>query len=131
MQTVTADVSRDPDTCWRVFVDPTNLTRWVPGLRRAEIIAGSRGLPSEIHFEFAGLAYTLVYTYDRAAREVRWQPKLGKQAGVTGFVRFDPIGEGTRVTYGLHHGDARSPADRELGDLQRVVDAFASWVAGQ
>jgi uncharacterized protein YndB with AHSA1/START domain len=132
MQTVTADVSRDPETCWRVFVDPSKLTKWVPGLRRAEIIAGSRGLPSEIHFEFASaLAYTLVYTYDKAGREVRWQPKLGKQAGVTGFVRFDAQGQGTRVTYGLEHGDARTSADRELGDLQRVVDAFAAWVVTQ
>jgi uncharacterized protein YndB with AHSA1/START domain len=132
MQTVTADIARDPEACWHAFVDPTQLTRWVPGLRRAEIIAGSRGLPSEIHFEFAGeLAYTLVYAYDRAAREVRWQPKLGKQAGVTGFVRFDPGDQGTRMTYGLAHGDARTPADRELGDLRRVAEAFATWVAGQ
>lgn len=127
MQTVSVEVLRDPETCWRVFVDPTKLTKWVPGLQRAEIIAGSRGLPSEIHFEFASShAYTLVYTYDKAAREVRWQPKLGKQAGVTGFVRFDAVGQGTRVTYGLEHGDARTPA--ELGDLQRLVDAFATWV---
>ena len=132
MQTVTADVPRDPETCWRAFVDPTKLTRWVPGLRRAEIIAGSRGLPSEIHFEFAGeLAYTLVYTYDKPAHEVRWQPKLGKQAGVTGFVRFEPAGQDTRVTYGLQHGDARSTADRELGDLRRLVDAFAALVVNQ
>lgn len=132
IETVTAEVPCDPETCWRVFVDPTKLTRWVPGLRRAEIIAGSRGLPSEIHFELANeLAYTLVYTYDKAAHEIRWQPKLGKQAGVTGFVRFDALPTGTRVTYGLAHGDARSPADRELGELQRLVDAFASWVVSQ
>lgn len=127
MQMVTVEVARDPDACWRAFVDPTQLTKWVPGLRRAEIISGSRGLPSEIHFEFASeLAYTLVYAYDKAAREVRWQPKLGKQAGVTGFVRFEPADDGARMTYGLEHGDARTPAD--LGDLRRLVDAFATWV---
>jgi hypothetical protein len=89
-------------------------------------------MPSEIHFEFASqLAYTLVYTYDRAMREVKWQPKLGKQAGVTGFVRFEAGTDGTCIVYGLEHGDARSAAERELGDQQKVVDAFAAWVRTQ
>lgn len=132
MQMISVDIPRDPEVCWRAFVDPTKLTKWVPGLRRAEIISGSRGLPSEIHFEFASeLAYTLVYSYDKEAREVHWQPKLGKQAGVTGFVRFEPANEGTRMTYGLEHGDARTAADRELGDLRHLVDAFATWVVAE
>src|SRR5690606_10587646 len=71
MQTVTTFVPRDADTCWRVFIDIPQLTRWVPGLRHAEILTKERGLPSEVHFQFAqSLAYTLVYTYDRAKREV-------------------------------------------------------------
>lgn len=129
MQTVTAFVPRDPESCWRMFTDATKLTAWVPGLRRAEIIAGARGQPSEIHFEFADeLAYTLEYSYDRDGREVKWQPKIGKQSGVTGFARFESVHDGTRVTYALEHGDARSPEARELGDLQRLIDSFAAWV---
>jgi uncharacterized protein YndB with AHSA1/START domain len=132
MQTVTAVVPRDPETCWRLFTDVTQLTSWVPGLRQAQIITGTRAAPSEIHFEFAGpsdeLAYTLVYTYDKATREVRWEPKLGRNAGVTGFVRFDQDTDGTRVTYGLEHGDARGVAERELGDAQLLLEAFAARV---
>lgn len=130
MQMVTAVVPGDPDTCWRLFTDVTQLTSWVPGLRQAEIITGTRAAPSEIHFVFEGtLAYTLVYTYDRAGREVRWEPKLGRGAGVTGFVRFEPDASGTRVTYALEHGEQRDPAQRELGDVQRLLDAFAARVA--
>ena len=131
MQTVTALVPRDPETCWRLFTDVTQLTSWVPGLKAAQIITGTRALPTEIHFEFSGsrqLAYTLVYTYDKPKREVRWEPKLGRSEGVTGFVRFDAHADGTQVTYGLEHGDQRGPAERELGDLQRLVDAFAARV---
>lgn len=128
MQTVTALVPRDPETCWQLFTDVTQLTSWVPGLRAAQIITGSRALPSEIHFELAGsraLAYTLVYSYDKAKREVRWEPKLGRSEGVAGFVRFDPDPAGTLLTYGLEHGDGRGPAERELGDVQRLVEAFS------
>jgi uncharacterized protein YndB with AHSA1/START domain len=126
MQTVSVDVARDPDMCWRAFIDVTQLPRWVPGLKRAEILTRAKGLPEEVHFEFAREhAYTLVYSYDKAEHVVRWQPKLGKNAGVTGFVRFEAIENGwTRLTYGLEQGDARGPAERELGDLQRLAEAF-------
>jgi hypothetical protein len=125
MQTVTAVVPRDPDACWQLFTDVALLTSWVPGLRQAEIITGNPMLPTEIHFVFGALAYTLVYAYDKQGREVRWEPKLGPREGVTGFVRFEPDAEGTRVTYGIAQGDARGEAERELGDAQRLVDAFA------
>jgi hypothetical protein len=32
------------------------------------------------------------------------------------------------VTYGLEHGNARSAADREMGDVQRLLDAFVARV---
>lgn len=129
MQTVTTFVPRDADTCWRVFIDIPRLTQWVPGLRHAEILTKERGLPAEVHFQFAqSLAYTLVYTYDRTKREIRWESKLGRREGVTGWVRFEPFEGGTRVTYALEHGDGRGAAERELGDLQRLVDAFSTWL---
>ncbi len=132
MHTVNASVSADPETCWQLFTDVTLLTSWVPGLREAQIITGSRALPTEIHFEFAGaqstVSYTLVYSYDRTNREVRWEPKLGRQHGVAGFVRFDPEATGSRVTYGLEHGVARPVADREMGDVQRLLEAFVARI---
>jgi hypothetical protein len=129
MQTVSTYVPRDAETCWRVFIDIPKLTQWVPGLRHAEIITKERGLPSEVHFQFAqSLAYTLVYSYDRAKREIHWEPKLGRREGVSGWARFEPFEGGTRLTYALAHGDGRGAAEREIGDLQRLVDAYTTWL---
>ncbi|MEO8706632.1 MAG: SRPBCC family protein [Kofleriaceae bacterium] len=129
MHSVTVFVPQDPKVCWRMFTDAQALLAWVPGLRSAQVLAKLHGLPSEIHFEFAGsLVYTLSYTYDLDKREVHWQPKLGKRDGVTGFVRFDPKDAGTEVTYALAHGDNRDSTERALGDLQTLADAFAAWV---
>lgn len=129
METVTAFVPRDPTTCWRAFTDARQLVSWVPGLRRADILSKARGLAAEVHFEFASeLAYTLVYTYDADNREVRWQPKLGAAEGVIGFARFDEAPGGTQITYGLAHGEARTAAELELGNLDALVAAFVAWV---
>ena len=130
VETVTALVPRDPAACWRAFTDARHLASWVPGLRRADILSKARGLAAEVHFEFASeLAYTLVYTYDPDKLEVSWQPKLGRAEGVTGFARFEATdGGGTRITYGLEHGEARTEADLQLGNLEALVAAFVAWM---
>lgn len=129
METVTAFIPRDPQACFLAFTDARQLASWVPGLRRADILSKARGLAAEVHFEFASeLAYTLVYTYDRARREIRWEPKLGRSDGVSGWVRFEPFEDGTRVTYALAHGDGRGALERELGNLERLVDAYSTWL---
>lgn len=129
MHTATVLVQRDVETCWRAFTEVAKAPGWVPGLRRGEILTRARGLPEEVHFEFGlGHAYTLVYSYDKKAREIRWQPKLGARAGVTGYVRFVAAGAATEITYALEHGDARGLEDRELGDVGRLADAFAAFI---
>src|SRR5213075_2102676 len=109
MREVTGYIRRPPDACWRVLVDASLLTGWVPGLRRANVIAlDDAGLPREIHFEFStSLTYSLVYTYDVAAYEVRWEPRLGGRDAVRGFARLESFDEGTRITYGLEPGGGR------------------------
>ncbi|MDX2092253.1 MAG: SRPBCC family protein [Kofleriaceae bacterium] len=130
MHTVRAVVPRDPDRCWRAFVDATSLAAWVPGLRRARVILVSDvGLPEEILFEFGeSLTYSLVYTYDAANREVRWQPRAGKRDAVAGFAKFEADEGGTSITYSLEHGDGRSDAQRALGDQALLLDAFSRWL---
>lgn len=130
MNQVTAFVPRDPQACFRAFSDAASLLAWVPGLRRAQVIAlGARGLPSEIHFEYASsLVYTLVYTYDLEARSIAWEPKLGKRDGVSGAVTFEPFDGGTRISYRLTHGAGRNDNDRAIGDPQTLVDAFVAWM---
>lgn len=132
MQVATVYVPRAPQACWRLFTDVTLLGAWVPGLRKAQVIAKERGLPAEVHFEFAtSLAYTLAYSYDVERREVRWVPKLGRRDGVAGFARFESFDDGTRLTYGLEHGDNRTPADRELGDVEALLGALQRWLVDQ
>ena len=128
METVTAFIPRDPQACFLAFTDARQLAAWVPGLRRADILSKLRGLAAEVHFEFAELAYTLVYAYDVAKREIRWQPKLGADEGVTGFARFDAAEGGTQFTYGLEHGEARTPDEQALGNLNAIVAAFVAWM---
>jgi len=132
VQTVEVVVPRDPAACWRAFTDPATLAAWVPGLRRARVIqAGADGLPIEVLFEFGeSLTYSLVYTYDVAKREVTWQPRAGKRDAVAGFATFAALetGAGTKITYGLKHGDGRSVAEKALGDLSGLVGSFARWM---
>jgi hypothetical protein len=130
MREVTGHIKRPPDACWRLLVDASLMTGWVPGLRRANVVAfDDAGLPREIHFEFStSLTYSLVYTYDVAAHEVRWEPRMGGRDAVRGFARLEPVDEGTRITYGLEPGSGRSEADRVLGDPEQLVAAFVGWM---
>ncbi len=126
MVTVRAVVPREPAACWRAFTDATTFGAWIPGLRRAQVIRlGADGLPTEILFEFgASRTYTLVYTYDHAAREVRWQPSTGRLDAVAGFARFEPLDGGTSLTYGLGHHDGSA----EVTEVQALVAAFGQWM---
>lgn len=112
-------------------MDAVTLAAWVPGLRRARVITrDTQGLPLETLFEFGeSLTYSLVYTYDAATREVKWQPRTGKYDAVAGFARFDPAEGGTKLTYGLEQGDGRSPAEKALGEVSILAHAFARWMS--
>ena len=127
MQTALAVVPREPDACWRAFIDVNTFGAWSPGLRRAQVIQkNADGLASEILFEFgASRTYSLVYTYDVAKREVRWEPRANKRDAVAGFARFDAFDSGTRVTYGL----ANHTGVTELGELDNLLAAFGAWMS--
>ena len=63
MTTASTLVARSPADCWRLFIDAAALTAWVPGLRRARIVAtDAQGRAHEVAFEFAASrTYALVY----------------------------------------------------------------------
>lgn len=131
MPTASKLIPRPPATCWRHFTAAEGLIGWVPGLRRARVVATlPDGLPLEVAFEFAtSRTYSLVYTYDVAARAVTWSPRIGQRDAVRGSARFDAEDDGTRVTYTLEASDGRSPAEVALGEPHALLDAFARWVA--
>ena len=123
-------IARSPDRCWRAFTDAAAFTAWVPGLRRARVIASRPdGLPLEVLFELAGgNTYSLSYAYDLEQRLVSWEPRVGKRDGVRGFAQIEPWDGGCRLTYGLEVGEARTGGDAT--ELRAVVGAFARWVEG-
>jgi hypothetical protein len=131
MRTATAVLPQSVDACWRAFTDARLLLAWVPGLRRATVIStGAMNMPREILFEFAeSRTYTLIYDYDVATHEVRWQPQLGKRDAVSGRARFTTENGATRMEYALEQGDGRTEAERALGNLDVLVASFASWMA--
>jgi hypothetical protein len=130
LRSVVTYIAQSPDMCWRALVDTRLLAAWVPGLRRARVIeSDASGLPREVLFEFAAsLTYSLIYSYDLVARELRWEPRTGKRDAVRGFARFEACDQGTRMTYALEQGGGRNVAEQALGDPDAIVIAFARWV---
>ncbi len=124
-------IARKPDACWRHFTDAGTLLGWVPGLRRVRIVATfPDGLASEVAFEFAtSRTYSLVYRYDREARAMWWEPRMGQRDAVRGSARFDGEDGGTRVTYTTEEGESRSAAERAVDDPTVLLEAFARWMA--
>lgn len=131
MATASTFVDRSPADCWRLFIDAAALTAWVPGLRRARIVAtDAQGRAQEVAFEFAASrTYTLVYAYDDADRRVSWTPRLGQRDGVAGWARFDAEDAGTRVTYATAAGDGRTADERAIDEPRALLAAFARWAA--
>jgi hypothetical protein len=133
MQIVSAVIARTVDACWQVFTDPHVMTKWVPGLVDARLIETTTdGLPLEIQFEFAAAhIYSLVYTYDRDARLVRWEPRPGEHGAVRGYALFEPAETGTTFTYALEHDVGRKAAERWLDNPKQLVVAFQDWMEAE
>ena len=99
-------------------------------LRRARIVTSyPDGLAHEVAYEFAASrTYSLVYTYDHAARAVAWAPRVGLRDAVRGSARFDAEDAGTRVTYTTEDGHGRTEAERAIDDPDALLDSFARWM---
>lgn len=122
-------IARSPETCWQTFIDVGLLVAWVPGLRRAEIVARRPdGLVREASFELSSLSYSLVYDYDLGVLEVTWVPRTGARDAVRGFARFERAEAGTLMTYALELGPGRKPPDTALEDAGTLVAAFKRFV---
>jgi len=130
MQVVSTVISQSVDDCWAVFTDPSKLTAWVPGLRNAQVVdTDEDGMPREVRFEFAAtLQYSLLYSYDRPAGLVHWEPREGDQGAVRGYASFLAVDGGTQFTYALLHEEGRKAAERALDDPRTLCEAFSRWM---
>ncbi len=130
LRSVETFIARSPEQCFRALADASLLAAWVPGLRRARVIElDGSGFAREVLFEFStSLSYSLVYSYDVTALELRWEPRIGKRDAVRGFARFASCDNGTKMTYAIEQGAGRSASDLALGDPEALLVAFARWV---
>lgn len=126
MRCTTSVVARPLAECWRAITDASLLPAWLPGVRRVRVVsARDTGLPLEVQFELAeSLTYSLVYSYDLANYEVRWEPRIGKRDGVRGFARLSAQGDATELTYGHEAGEGRRASE----DPDAIVSAFREWI---
>ena len=132
MPSVVVEIARPLERCWRAFTDARLFAAWMPGLRRATVVAEQNGLPSEVLFELsASLTYSLTYHYDVAKHEVRWDPRIGARDAVRGTAHFEATDTGTRMTYKLEQGAARTTGDLVLGGPHAFVNAFVRWIEAQ
>lgn len=133
MPTVDVEIARPLDHCWRAFTNARLFSAWMPGLRRATIVAEANGLPTEVMFELsASLTYSLVYRYELATHEVHWSPRLGARDAVRGSAKLEATESGgTRMTYTLEQGAARTTGDLMLGGAEAVSAAFVRWLEAQ
>src|SRR5688572_29974380 len=134
MPAKTVVIARRPQAVWRAFTAVETLCAWVPGLRTAKEISRDRNaMPTEAQFEFSESGtYTLVYTYEETdvAKIVKWAPRVGARDAVSGMARFEAAeGGGTRMTYELEHGAARSDKERFISSDDEAIEAFARWMA--
>ena len=132
MPTVTVEIARPLEQCWRAFTNARLFAAWMPALRRASVVAESGGLPVEVTFELStSLTYSLSYSYDVANHEVRWEPRLGARDAVRGSARLTATATGTRMTYTLEQGAGRTTGELVRGGAHAIVDAFVRWIEAQ
>ena len=130
MPQITLDLARPADVCWAAFTDASQFAAWMPGLRHADVLSRhADGRAREVHCDFStSLSYSLLYTYNDAAREVRWEPHQSPRDALRGFARFDARGAGSRLTYKIEQGANRRTGDLVRGGVHPVIDAFARWL---
>lgn len=104
---VELEVGRSADDAYRLLCDIERVPDWVPGVASVRILetdAAGRalraqfvGMPSRASF-----AYELTYTYDDAARTMRWESSDTMLRELSGEVIVNDAGPArARVAYGL------------------------------
>lgn len=100
-------VNAPPDVVYRVVTDFADYMNWVGDLKRIEVLErDTDGRPLEVEFRAAAFGrsttYALRYDYSRAPGLLSWFQTQGDLTEMMrGQYRFEPVGDGTRVTYDL------------------------------
>ena len=93
---VSTTLSVAAGAAYEIFSDAGELSRWLPIIQSARIVARyPDGRPQRIAFtrklERGSLSYTLEYTYDPTARMVTWSAPADSNVVLSGEARFVPL----------------------------------------
>jgi ribosome-associated toxin RatA of RatAB toxin-antitoxin module len=100
-------VNASPLAVYQVVTDFERYDDWVGDLKRIEVLErDDQDRPLEVEFRAAAFGrsttYTLRYDYSRAPQQLSWRQVVGDLTEtLDGEYRFEPAGEGTKVTYDL------------------------------
>jgi ribosome-associated toxin RatA of RatAB toxin-antitoxin module len=92
---------------YRVVTDFEHYIEWFSDLKRLDVLErDGQGRPLDVEFRAAAFGrsttYTLHYDYSRAPEILTWHQTSGDLTeSLNGQYRFEPVPEGTRVTYDL------------------------------
>jgi ribosome-associated toxin RatA of RatAB toxin-antitoxin module len=100
-------VNAPPDDVYAVVTDFLDYLNWVTDLKEIHVLeTDNDGRPLEVEFRAAAYGrsttYALRYDYSRAPEQLNWNQTRGDITEyLEGQYRFEPSGDGTRVTYDL------------------------------
>ncbi len=100
-------VNAPPLAVFQVVTDFEKYHDWVGDLKKIEVLErDDQGRPLEVEFRAAAFGrsttYTLHYDYSRAPERLTWrQVESDLTETLDGEYRFEPAGDGTKVTYEL------------------------------
>jgi ribosome-associated toxin RatA of RatAB toxin-antitoxin module len=92
---------------YRVVTDFEHYHDWVSDLKKIDVLErDAEGRPLEVEFRAAAFGrsttYALHYDYSRAPEVLTWHQTSGDLTeSMNGQYRFEPVPEGTRLTYDL------------------------------
>jgi uncharacterized membrane protein len=100
-------VAAPPERVFAVVTDFPNYPTWAADLKEVTVVdADEDGTAHKVRFRAAAFgrstAYTLAYDYSQAPNKLSWVQDQGDiTARIDGTYEFEPIPDGTKVTYHL------------------------------
>jgi carbon monoxide dehydrogenase subunit G len=100
-------VAAPPERVYAVVTDFPNYQTWAADLKEITIVdADDDGTTHRVRFRAAAFgrstAYTLAYDYSQAPQKLSWVQETGDiTSRIDGTYEFEPVAEGTKVTYHL------------------------------
>ena len=101
------DIGAGPDKIYAVAIDFERYPEWATDVKEVEVLdRDDEGRGTRVKFQIAALGYTigyiLAYDYTDAPGGFSWKLEKAKVLSVLdGTYRFEPVGDGTRVSYAL------------------------------